>query len=79
MNNLIWWGKQLIIGFVAVFFLITGINVLIASYSLKNPVEFIMFFFSASMLIMVSAVFILYPVIRIYYRVMKKNETEDEI
>jgi len=77
MGDLLWWGKQIAIGCVAVFFLVTGVNVLVASYSLTNPLEFIMYFFSSSMLILVSIVFLIYPVVRIYGRLW--GEAPDEV
>jgi di/tricarboxylate transporter len=79
MDNLLWWGKQIVIGGVAVFFLVTGINVLVASYTLTNPLEFIMYFFSSSMLILVSIVFLIYPAVRIYGRLRGESpEVSDE-
>jgi di/tricarboxylate transporter len=79
MDNLFWWGKQIAIGCVAVVFLVTGINVLIASYTLTNPLEFIMYFFSSSMVILVSVVFLIYPAVRIYGRLRGESpEVQDE-
>jgi di/tricarboxylate transporter len=79
MDDLLWWGKQIAIGCVAVIFLVTGINVLVASYSLTNPLEFIMYFFSSSMLILVSIVFLIYPAVRIYGRLRGESpEAQDE-
>jgi len=68
MCSAFWWGKMVLIALVAVFFLVYGIETLIASFQLKNPLEFIMYFFSASLVIMVSLVGILYPAIQIYGR-----------
>jgi len=77
MDDLLWWGKQVIIICIAVIFLVTGINVLVASYSLTNPLEFIMYFFSSSMVILVSIVFLIYPAVRIYGRLW--GEASDEV
>ena len=46
-----WWGKQVSIGVFSVFFLIFGIDLLAVSYRLDNPHEFIMCFFSSSLII----------------------------
>ena len=73
MKIFLWWAKQVVIGGVSGFFLIIGIKVLIGSYSLDNPLEFIMYFFSSSMLILVSAAVLLYPIFRIYGRVSGKR------
>ena len=59
MNALIW-IKNITILLFSVFFMIIGVNALFGSYSVKNPFEFIMYFFSACLLILVCAVGILY-------------------
>jgi len=79
MKLYIWWGVQIAIGSLSVFFLLVGINVLVGSYGLENPLEFIMYFFSSSMLILVSATFLIFPVVQIYGRLVKKRPTEDSI
>ncbi len=66
MRLIFWWFRQLLIFFVSGFFLFGGIRVLIDSYSLDNPFSFIMYFFSASLLILVSAAFMLYPIFKIH-------------
>jgi len=62
----LWWGKMILIGFFSLFFLIFGIETLIGASHLNNPLEFIMYFFSASFMILVSLVGILYPVFQVY-------------
>jgi len=62
----LWWGKMILIGFFSLFFLIFGIETLIGAFHLNNPLEFIMYFFSASFMILVSLVGILYPVFQVY-------------
>jgi len=68
MDALFWWSKQLFILMVSGFFFVRGIEVLIGSYGLDNPLNFIMYFFSSSLLILVSASIMLYPIFRIYGR-----------
>ena len=48
------------------FFLVFGIETLIGAFHLKNPLEFIMYFFSASLMILVSIVGILYPAFQVH-------------
>jgi len=67
MSAIMWWGKTITVGLISLFFLIIGIDVLIGSYHLNNPLEFIMYFFSSSLLILVSATGILYSLVHIYY------------
>ncbi len=79
MKLFFWWVAQIAIGSLSVFFLLVGINVLVGSYGLENPLEFIMYFFSSSMLILVSATFLIFPVVRIYGRFVKKRPTVGSI
>ena len=69
MNAFFWWISKLFIGMVSLFFLARGIDVLVHSYTLNNPLEFIMYFFSSSMLILVSAVGVIYCAFRIFRRI----------
>ena len=69
MNTFFWWISKLIIGFASLILFIRGIEVLIGSYTLNNPAEFLMYFFSSSMLILMSAVGIIYSAIIIFKRV----------
>ena len=73
-----WWTKHLLIGIFSVFFLMFGIDLLISSYHLSSPHEFIMCFFASNLMIMISAVGILYPAIRIFARLRTKNVEEDD-
>ena len=61
--------SKIVIGIVSLFFVIRGIDVLVHSYSLNNPAEFLMYFFSSSMLILVSAVGVIYSAVRIFRRI----------
>ncbi len=67
-NSFFWWGKQLGIGIFSVFFLFMGIDTLISAYRLDNPHEFIMFFFSSNLMILISTVGLIGPAMRIYQR-----------
>jgi hypothetical protein len=73
----IWWGKNILIAFFALFFLLFGIEVLMGSFLLKNPLEFIMYFFSASFIVMVSFVGILYPTLKIHAHFKKRKHSND--
>jgi hypothetical protein len=56
-----------VIGAFSVLFLLLGIETLVAAYRLNNPHEFIMYFFASNLMILVSAVGLLYAGIRLYY------------
>lgn len=75
MNVLIW-IKNIVILLFSLFFLIIGINALLGSYSVKNPLEFVMYFFSASLLILVCAVGIIYFFFRLFPQ--KQNGTDHD-
>ena len=66
MKTYSWWFKQAVIAILSIFFLILGVETLVASYRLPNPLNFIMAFFSASLIILLSIVGILYPLVQVY-------------
>ena len=76
MGSRMWWGKNVLIAFLSLFFLVFGINALITAYATKNPLEFIMYFFSSSLIILISIVGIIYPFFRI--RTIPKPKKMDE-
>ena len=77
MGSYIWWGKNILIAFFALFFLVFGIETLIGSFLLKNPLEFIMYFFSASLMVLVSLVGILYPTLKIHALFKTRKNSND--
>ncbi len=50
----LWWIRHILLTTVASFFLYFGIQVMIAAYGLKDPFSFVMSFFSASFIILIS-------------------------
>ena len=78
MNVLIW-IKNVAVLLVSLLFLIIGINVLVGSYNLKNPLEFVMYFFSASLLILVCIVGIIYFFSRFFIKKQPDEMDNDEI
>lgn len=70
------WRKNVLIAFLSLFFLAFGVNALISAYSTKNPLEFIMYFFSSSLIILISMVGIIYPVFRIR-AILKPNKMDE--
>lgn len=67
------WGKALFITALSLLFLTMGIDMLVAAYRVKNPLYFIMTFFSSSLIIMISITGFLYSTIRIYNFLRKKR------
>ncbi len=62
----LWWLKLLVVGGGSLLVLLLGINTLLSSYLLKNPLDFIMLFFSASFMILLGLTGLIYPVCRIH-------------
>ena len=77
MNVLIW-IKNILILVLSLFFLLIGINTMIGSYRINNPIEFVMYFFSASLLILVCVVGIIYFIFRLIPQ-KQDGTNEDEI
>jgi hypothetical protein len=76
--TLFWWIPITIIGLLSLFFLFFGIETLSGAYSLKNPLEFIMFFFSASFVILLSSVGLIFTFVKIYGRYKLREKKDDE-
>ncbi len=56
---LFWWIRQLLLILLGCFFLMFGIQILIASYGLNDPFSFILTFFASNLIILISAVLVL--------------------
>jgi len=72
------WIKNVIVLLLSVFFLIIGVSTLIGSYTLKNPLEFVMYFFSASLLILVCIVGIIYFFSHLFIKKQQNGIDNDE-
>ncbi len=71
-----WWIFQVIMTFVSGFFLIFGFDLIIGSYSLNDPFSFIMTFFAASFVILISLALMisfLIKMIRVYRQIKKSG------
>jgi hypothetical protein len=71
------WIKNILILFFSVIFMGIGINTLIGSFSLNNPIEFLIYFFSACFLVMVCIVGLIYIFFRVF-PVRQKERMDDE-
>jgi len=72
------WIKNSIILILSLFFLIIGVNTLIGSYRINNPMEFVMYFFSASLLILVCLVGVIYFFSRLFIKKQPDGINNDE-
>ena len=77
MSGIFWWMWQIILTLTGCFFLIFGVNLLIAAYQLKHPSWFIMTFFASNLIILISAALLIgfiYRMIRSYRNTISKNK-----
>lgn len=68
----LWWGIQVVMICLSLFFLVFGIDLLRAAYALPDPFSFIMTFFAASFIILISltlAISFFIKMIRVYRRI----------
>ncbi len=63
-----WWIGQLVLTGIAGFFVWFGIAVLVGAYGLGDPFSFIMSFFAASLIILISLVMVMAFVLRMWRR-----------
>ncbi|MBF0200596.1 MAG: hypothetical protein HQK66_04660 [Desulfamplus sp.] len=49
-----WWPLQIVLTLISLFFLMFGIDLMMGAYSLDDPFNFIMTFFAASLIILIS-------------------------
>jgi predicted RND superfamily exporter protein len=78
MTTILIWIKNITILLISLFFLISGINTLLGAYKLNNPQEFLMYFFSASLLILVCIVGVIYFVVRLFPQKQQNGIDKDE-
>ena len=55
----LWWLKQTLLTGLACFFVYFGFSMLVGAYRLKDPYSFIMTFFGASLMILISVVMVM--------------------
>lgn len=66
MGSLGWWVKVVVITVGAAFFLLFSVTNLIGAYQMKHPLEFVMMFFSQSLMLMISIVGLIYSFLQLY-------------
>ncbi len=70
--NWFWWLTQIVFSLLSAFFLFFGIDLLRGSYSLGNPFNFIMVFFAASFMILISLTLLagfIIKMVRVYNKI----------
>ena len=78
MSIIFWLIRQVVLVLIGAFFLYYGIQLLIASYELKNPFIFVMTFFAANFIILISGTLVFGFAYRMVtaFRQSKKNDEE---
>ena len=77
MSGFFWLIRQVGLILIGAFFLYYGIQLLISSYDLKDPFTFIMTFFAANFIILISATLIFgfaYRIVMAFRQSKKKDE-----
>jgi hypothetical protein len=66
MSTYLFWLKNIVMGVLSIFFLLLGVDTLRVTYSLKNPLSFLVSFFSSSLIILISLVGVLFTIVRLW-------------
>lgn len=77
-----WWLLQIVLTLVSGFFLFFGVNMMAGAYSLNDPFSFMMTFFAASFVILISlTLFISFPIkmIRVYRQINHESGSKEQI
>jgi magnesium-transporting ATPase (P-type) len=72
-----WWLGQVLLTGIACFFACFGVSLLVASYELGDPFSFIMTFFAASLMTLISLVMVLGFVLRMR-RVARADDSSEK-
>nr|WP_319393782.1 hypothetical protein [uncultured Desulfobacter sp.] len=76
----LWWIAQVLCLLISIFFLIFGIDPIRGAYGLDDPFSFIMTFFAASFIILISltlSIVFIIKMIRVY-RCLRPSQTREE-
>ncbi len=71
------WVVQVILAFIALFFVLFGVNLLYMAYQINDPFSFIMTFFSSNLIILIGTVLFISFILKIY-RGFNKNTDKKE-
>jgi len=78
MSILFWWIRHIVLILIGSFFLYYGIQLLIGSYDLNDPFVFIMTFFAANFIILISATLIFGFAYRMVTALRQSKKNEDD-
>nr|WP_321398430.1 hypothetical protein [uncultured Desulfobacter sp.] len=76
----LWWAAQVLCLLISIFFFVFGIDLIRGAYGLNDPFSFIMTFFAASFVILISltlSIVFIIKMIRVY-RCLKPSNIQEE-
>ena len=75
-----WWTVQVLCILISLFFLVFGVDLIRGAYGLNDPFSFIMTFFAASFIILISLTLALVFMIKmiLVYRHVKTSQAQEE-
>ena len=76
----LWWTVQVLCILISLFFLVFGVDLIRGAYDLNDPFSFIMTFFAASFIILISLTLALVFTIKMIrvYRHVKPSQAQEE-
>ena len=78
MPILFWWVRNIALLAAGLFFLLFGVHLLVLAYRLNDPFNFVMTFFAASLMTLISLVMILGFVLRMRHVARADGASEKE-
>ena len=75
--KVLWWARFIFLSAVAAFFLQFGVNQMALAYRNQNPAEFLISFFSASFIILISGTLLFAFIWRMVMRVRERKKNLD--
>jgi len=78
MSIIFWLIRQVVLILIGTFFLYYGIQLLISAYDLNDPFIFIMIFFAANFIILISGTLIFAFAYRIVMAIRQSKKSDDE-
>lgn len=76
-NRVLWWIRFIFFSAVAAFFLHFGVYQMFLAYRIQHPAEFLISFFSASFIILISGTLLFAFIWRMVMRVRDRKKTLD--
>ncbi|WP_320042621.1 hypothetical protein [uncultured Desulfobacter sp.] len=75
-----WWIAQVLCFLISIFFFVFGIDLIRGAYGLDDPFSFIMTFFAASFIILISLAFSLVFLIKMIrvYRCLRPSKAQED-